>query len=134
MSRIVKDNTYDLMKNALDATNLRQSVISNNITNVNTPNFKASKVKFEATLKHAIGEGNISLSGGRNKHIGTGSLENIEVEVIADKNVRTKEDGNSVDIEKEMVDMASNQILYNALVQQINKKLSNLSYVVTGGR
>lgn len=134
MSKIVKDSTYDLMKNALDAVNLRQSVISNNISNANTPNFKASKVKFEEALKDAIGQENIALKGQRSNHIRTGSVENIQPELIRDSNSKIKVDGNNVDIEKEMVDMAANQILYNALVQQVNKKLSNLSYVVTGGR
>ncbi|WP_461205745.1 flagellar basal body rod protein FlgB [Clostridium sp. DL1XJH146] len=134
MSNIVNNNTYDLLKSSLDAVNLRQSVISNNISNVNTPNFKASRVSFEDKLKAAIGEGTLSLTGNNEKHIGTGNIENIDAEVLQDKDLKVNEDGNSVDIEKEMVDMASNQILYNALVQQVNKKLSNLSYVVTGGR
>ncbi|GAA0178088.1 flagellar basal body rod protein FlgB [Clostridium sediminicola] len=134
MSKIIKNSTYDLMKNALDAVNLRQSVLTNNISNVNTPNFKASRVKFEETLKDTIGQGNVSLKGERNNHISTSTLEDIKGKVIVDKNIKVKEDGNSVDIEKEMMDMAANQILYNALVQQVNKKLSNISYVITGGR
>ncbi len=134
MSKIVNNNTYDLLKKSLDTVNLRQSVISNNISNVNTPNFKASRVNFEDKLKAAIGEGILGLSGDNEKHIGTGNIENIDADIVQDKNLKVNEDGNSVDIEKEMVDMASNQILYNALVQQVNKKLSNLSYVVTGGR
>lgn len=133
MNNITDNNTYNLIKSALGATNVRQSVISNNISNVNTSNFKASKVEFEDTLKNVLDQNSISMRYTNEKHMSVG-LNNIQPEIIKDDTTQIKINGNNVDMEKEMVDMAANQILYNSLVQQANKKLSNLSYVISGGR
>lgn len=40
----------DLMNRALDATLLKKSVISENISNVDTPNYKRKDVSFETIL------------------------------------------------------------------------------------
>ncbi|SHH83524.1 flagellar basal body rod protein FlgB [Clostridium grantii] len=133
MNNITDNNTYNLIKSALGATNVRQSVISNNISNVNTSNFKASKVEFEDTLKNVLDQNSISMRYTNEKHMGM-ALNDIQPEIIKDDTTEIKLNGNNVDMEKEMVDMAANQILYNSLVQQANKKLSNLSYVISGGR
>ena len=42
--------------------------------------------------------------------------------------------GNSVDIDKEMADLASNQIYYNALTERISGKFSSLQNVIRGGK
>ena len=44
---------YELLKNALDASSLRQEAISSNIANVNTANYKVNQVVFESLLGKA---------------------------------------------------------------------------------
>jgi flagellar basal-body rod protein FlgB len=133
MSNITKDSTYNLIKSALSATTLRQNVISNNIANVNTADFKASNVDFEETLKNTLNGDNLSMKTTNSKHIGINGTD-IEPEIVKEEGTKIKSDGNNVDVEKEMVNMAANQILYNALVQQASKKLSSMSYVISGGK
>jgi flagellar basal-body rod protein FlgB len=133
MSNITKDSTYNLIKSALSATTLRQNVISNNIANLNTADFKASTVNFEETLKNTLNGESISMKTTNYKHIDINGT-NIQAEIVEDEGTKIKTDGNNVDVEKEMVNMAANQILYNALVQQASKKLSSISYVISGGK
>ena len=54
--------------------------------------------------------------------------------VLHTKPVSYNESGNSVDIDKEMADLASNQIYYNALTERISGKFSSLQNVIRGGK
>lgn len=48
MSNILgADGTYNILKRALDTASLRQKTISNNIANINTPNYKAKRLVFD---------------------------------------------------------------------------------------
>ena len=47
-------DTYNLLKTAMDVSQTRSELISNNIANVNTPNYKAKRVVFESQLSQAM--------------------------------------------------------------------------------
>ena len=48
-------NYINVLDKAADASWLRNEAISNNIANVDTPNYKRQDVSFEAELQHALG-------------------------------------------------------------------------------
>lgn len=43
-------------------------------------------------------------------------------------------DGNNVDIDNEMANLAANYLKYNALISQVNNRMSTTRTVITGGR
>jgi flagellar basal-body rod protein FlgB len=43
------------------------------------------------------------------------------------------QDGNTVDVDSEMAELAENQIMYRATVELINKKLGTLKYAISNG-
>jgi len=125
------DATYDLLKKSLDASALRGKVIANNIANINTKNYKELSVSFEDTLN-----GNMNadtLKTDNSKHIQTASASG-EISVQRDENTSMRQDGNNVDIDLEMSNQAANELMYDALVSQVNSKISLTSYVVGGGK
>ena len=123
------DSTYNLMKNALDAASMRQEMISSNVANVNTADYKVNKVDFETILD------NVSNGTAMNKtndlHIGLGNLEDVSPVVSKRTDTTVKENGNNVDIDIEMAEEASNSIYYNAMITQLNAKYSMLRSVIT---
>lgn len=135
MSGIVgKDNTYGLLKSALSASYIRQETLSNNIANVNTPNYKANRVLFEDELKKSISKSHIGIQATHRNHIGGNVNKEIQPKIIKDKSTTMRNDGNNVDIDLEMANLAANQLLYNTLIQQTNSKISTLRYVINEGR
>src|SRR4051812_41385073 len=56
------DGVTAAVEQALSGVSLRQRVAANNIANANTPNFRASKVDFEADLADAIQAGDPTAS------------------------------------------------------------------------
>lgn len=130
---IHKDASYGLLKTALNASMMRQDSISNNLANVNTPNFKANRVLFEEHLKKAKSGAYIGVKGTHKNHMAS-NAENIQPKIVKDQATTMRNDGNNVDIDLEMANLAANQLLYNTLIQQTNSKISSLRYVIHEGR
>lgn len=126
----ISESTYNLIKNGLNASSLRGEIISNNIANINTANFKRSYVSFEDQFKKSSSE--LSLKTTKNKHI-TDNKAAGTAKVLKDESTSMRTDGNNVDLELEKTNQAANTMLYNALVTSANGKISNLRYVITGG-
>lgn len=122
---------YSLMKKSLNASSLRSKVIANNIANINTAGYKAYKVSFEDTLKNS--QNQLELITDNSRDI-TENTDNSEIKVEQDNSASMRTDGNNVDVNNEMVNQAANTLEFNALVTQINNRLSNTRYVINGGK
>ena len=125
-----------VLQKALDASWIRHRVISNNIANVDTPNYKAYKVEFEELLRDAVRAKGLAARTANSKHLTAGgdSLERINPRIIRDRSTSTRIDGNNVDIDVQTAKLANNAIMYQALVDQLSAKLSRLKTVINEGR
>ncbi|WP_443110820.1 flagellar basal body rod protein FlgB [Caloramator sp. mosi_1] len=107
--------------------------MSNNIANLNTPGYKSKRVIFEEKLKNIMDNSSISLKTTNKNHINDGnSMQNINPQTLQDKSKSLRLDGNNVDIDLEMANLAANQILYNALVSQANSRIAMRRAVING--
>lgn len=137
---LLQDDTMKILTKALDATSVRHKAISNNIANVNTKDFKADKVLFEEQLSKAINlnkglDGGITLAATHPKHFGgVSTIDQVQPVTVKDKSTSMRLDGNNVDIDIEMAELAANQMSYEALLRRINGKISSLKAVISGGR
>ncbi|MBS4207630.1 flagellar basal body rod protein FlgB [Bacillus sp. FJAT-50079] len=121
-----------LLENALGYSSLNQKAIAQNIANVDVPNYKRKEVSFKQMLSEASGKPlNAYRSDPRHFHIQANSEHTSMYEV---KQQTYHHNGNNVDIDKEMSDLAANQIYYQALVERINGKFSTLQNVIRGGK
>ncbi len=126
----MNDLSYQLIKNGLDASAMRQKAISSNIANVNTPGYKAEKVEFESELRKAIGKSGLGMVSTAENHLGRSAAAEVSPEVVTAEGNSMNENGNNVDIDNEMVNLAANEIYYSALIEQMNIKLGSMSYVI----
>lgn len=129
----VNDKTLKALHTALNFRDMRQNLISSNISNANTPGFKAKKLDFEEALARALDvDGNMQMNVNDERHhtVGSGGFNNLEPEIYDDPNGIVSEDGNTVDVEAEMAKMAENKLMYDALVQLINKKMGIMKYAI----
>ncbi|TDT50615.1 flagellar basal body rod protein FlgB [Fonticella tunisiensis] len=135
MVQDIDRNTYILIKKSLDASAERSRVIAHNIANINTRGFKASRVVFEEKLNEILNGENIRLKTTDSKHISNGnSISDLSYDVIKDKSTSMRLDGNNVDIDSEMTNLAANTILYNTLISQANSRIAMMRYVINEGR
>jgi flagellar basal-body rod protein FlgB len=117
------------LENSLDASTLKQKVIAQNIANVDTPNYKAKQVKF-----HQEFEKQLTAHKTNDKHIDFNSSNGNGISIIDSQDTSYSHNGNNVDIDREMAEMAKNQLYYQAMVQRLNGKFNSIKLVLRGGR
>jgi len=128
------DPTIQALNQNLNLRLQNQNVISGNIANADTPGYKSKAVSFESAMRDAMDTGdNIKLEVSDPEHIGSRGPESVQADVYDDPNGVEALDGNTVDRSAEMVKMKENQILYNASVETLRKKLGMLEYGITEG-
>lgn len=124
-------NTFSVLEKSLDYSSAKQKVISQNIANVDTPNYKAKDVvknSFQEVLQASI-EANRTDARHFNFSAGHNSSP-----IVTQQNGTYNNNGNSVDMDKEMADLATNQIYYNAVTDRLSGKFSSLQNVIRGGK
>ena len=137
LEQLVNTSTIDIGSRAMAAASLRHEVLSNNIANVNTPNFRRSHVRFEDLLKKELGlDDNLLMkvvrTHDRHLPIPFGGKARAVIEQDATTNMRV--DGNNVDIDIEMAEVAKNQLYYSALANAVGGHISKLKSVITSGQ
>ena len=137
LDQIMRAPTFDYMERGLSAANLRHEVISDNLANVNTPNFKRSEVVFEELLaKELYGDddkGKLQMVRTHDRHLPFKKFERAEARVDRDDTTVMRVDNNNVDIDMEMASLAKNQLWYNAMARSLGGHISKLKSVMQGG-
>nr|WP_202049313.1 flagellar basal body rod protein FlgB [Bacillus glycinifermentans] len=123
--------TIQTLEGALQRANVKQKVISNNIANVDTPNYKAKKVSFKNMLNEESSR--IDATKTDYRHIDFKGCES-NYSIASSKQTSYQQNRNNVDIDQEMSEMAENQIQYQALVERISGKFNSLKTAITGGK
>ena len=123
---------------SLDQRLKRSEVISGNIANAETPGFRALGYDFEDQLTSmAKLDGKVPIKVSNEKHFRNAFTQangKMRADVYIKPTESVGEDGNTVDVDDEMVQMAQNQMLYRSAVEVINRKVGMLKYAINGGR
>lgn len=131
---LFSDTVPLLLKKNLDFQSQRQLLIADNISNVNTPGYKAKNIDFQSTLQEVIGQGDqLTMKATNGKHFGISSKASIKAlqpEVFEEEDA-ARSDGNNVNIDKEMMALAETQIIYNATIQMMAKRGSTIRAAIT---
>ncbi len=129
------DNRFTALEKSLDTYTKRAEALANNISNVNTPNYKRKDVQFESFLEKAIYEDGRGLVGVKTdkKHFKLGfddNLSELEGKLIEENSTTMRNDGNNVDIEKEKVEQAKNNIRYQFASTRISQNFNIIKGVI----
>jgi flagellar basal-body rod protein FlgB len=100
----------------------RQKVISSNIANINTPNYKTKELVFEDELSSSISN-NLQLKATNSRHIFNinSSSINSNPKLTEVKNLEEQNDGNNVNLDTQMSEMSKNKILFDAIQSSIKR-------------
>lgn len=135
MSGWLDSPILNILEKGLDASSLRQKVLADNVANVDTPGFKRSDVSFQEVLGQALGEENsttgLLLKRTSPQHL-PGSNENAVTGVVQEQNTSLRNDGNNVDIDREMANVAENGIYYNSVTRAISAEIALLRAAIQG--
>jgi flagellar basal-body rod protein FlgB len=112
----ISDSTTDALRVALDGLDRRQQAIASNIANLETPDYLATEINFEASLREAV----------RN---GTPAAANVSVERSL---APTRLNGNNVSIDREIVNSTETQLRQRLVVEALNGKYRMLRTAIAG--
>lgn len=129
MIRTTAFDYINVLDKAADASWKRENIIANNIANVNTPGFKRSDVDFSTLLKQELGNFQSESLDQKMKRV---DLRNLDVTAHKDfSEYSYRLDGNNVDIDTEQVELASEQIKYQALTSSISQEFARMKSVIS---
>jgi flagellar basal-body rod protein FlgB len=122
----------------LDHRLKRSEVIASNIANSETPGFRAIGYDFEDQLRSLADlDKSLQTKTTNDRHLHN-SFTRADGKITPDIYMRPTEsvgeDGNTVDVDKEMVQMSQNQLLYRSAVELISRKIGVIKYAINGGR
>ena len=133
----VNDKTLQALASAMKFREMRQEIISSNIANQEVPGYKAKRLDFEEALGRALdvdGELTMKMENPEHFNVGGGGFNNLKPTVRETTNGLVNDAGNTVDVQEEMARQAENKVMYDALVQMMNKKLGLMKYVINSER
>ena len=137
MSSQLFDKTTMGLGAAINMRLMKQNMINSNIANAETPGYHAKKMDFEDALARALdidGMRGMSTSDSNHFSLGAGGVGKVGPDIYENPEGAINNDGNTVDMEREMSSLAENSIMYKAALQLINKKLAAIRYAVSEGR
>ena len=120
----LSDVTSKSLAKTLDASALRQRAISNNIANVETPGYKRNYVSFGDELKQIM-----NADSGRERRQALDELEPIRQ---TDVQSPSRADGNNVNIDAEIADLAKNSLKYKATATILEARGAMLRGAIQG--
>lgn len=120
----------NVLKAAADASWTREEVLTNNIANVDTPNYKRQDVDFTTYLDSALSRTNGGSSSLTNR-VNNINYNDVAIRTYTDNSTLSyRTDGNNVDLSTENVELAAEQINYNALIDSMNNEFSRFKAVL----
>jgi flagellar basal-body rod protein FlgB len=110
--------TVDLLKRSMDVAVLRRNVIADNIANSGVPDFKRSTVNFAtADPRHSRTPDPADWRG-------------VEPRRVLDYLSTSKNNGNNVDPEQEIMDSVQNQLMYTLMAQAANFEFGQINLLL----
>ncbi len=117
---------FKAMESGIKAMSLKQQVHTQNIANMDTPDYKMKTFSFENAMEDAMTEKKSENSGktGKDKY-------GFEAVIGQRDNTESRIDGNNVDAESENMELYSAYVQHSAIIQKMNSVISDYRYVLT---
>jgi flagellar basal-body rod protein FlgB len=110
----VIDSLTDNLEQYMNLVSLRQKLVASNIANADTPGYKTQDLDFQASFRSA-------LDGG--------SPQAVQV-----SGLKTKNDSNNVDLDREARLLAENAMRFNVAASLMRSSISQVKEAISGGK
>lgn len=119
------DKSINLLEKMLNVSATKHKVIANNIANINTPGYKKLEVSFAEQLEKII------------KDTSTNKFDAFQPKIVVSKedtNGTVRNDGNNVDMDKEVSALMKNTLSYSVYTQLLAKKMELVKSAIENSR
>lgn len=117
------------LQSALGKATQRQSMLTNNLANVNTPGYKRQDVDFDIVLAQEMGGAQPTIGAD-----GAAQRSAQQREATRSSGTSMRVDGNNVDLEREVFSLAETELRYQALTDMTASYFQGLKSAIREGR
>jgi flagellar basal-body rod protein FlgB len=131
------DGTLSLLQRALNLRSGQHQALSANVANADTPHYKAFEVAVEEELRKLRQDGSrLQMVQTQDSHLPVKRPpgDRVRIRTAAPPDFSLRADGNTVDVDRTMGDLAENALKYKTSAQLLSSKLKSLRNVIQGGR
>jgi flagellar basal-body rod protein FlgB len=132
------DGTLSLLQRTLNLWSAQHQMLSANIANADTPHYRSFEVAVEEELRKLRPEGRgVEMARTQSAHLpvpAAAAADRVTLRPAAVPAFSLRADGNTVDIDRAMGDLAENTLKYKTSAQLLSAKLKSLKNVIQGGR
>ncbi len=128
---LLDSRSSKLLERSMDASNLRQQLLNQNLANVNTPHYKRLDIDFKSLLDN-ITKDELEMARTHPRHIINSVPEIGPVRIARETKTLSRYDTNNVDPEYEMAQVAENSLYFQALSERWKGKMTSLKMVIEG--
>lgn len=121
MSKLGNKN-FDLIAKMMSLHSSRHQVISQNVANVNTPNYRRREYNFDTALGQAMRDGSAQ------------AYRDVKGWINRPNTTPVRNNGNNVDIDQEMLALEENNLSYQIYTQLYKKKSQMVKEAIQGVR
>lgn len=113
------DVVASTLRTALDGLSMRQRVTADNISNIDTPGFRAATVDFESSLRSALADGSLASGAAVTPTTGVAGTP-------------AGPDGNNVDLQTETMTAIQSGFQYQMLTRAVDDRFSLVKTAIGG--
>jgi flagellar basal-body rod protein FlgB len=115
----ISDTTMDVLQQAMVGASIRHRALANNVANANTPGYRRTDLDFKAALRGAVDSKD------------AGALDALSYTPEVDPRAGAlRADGNTVDIDREMAQLAGNTLEYQTLAAVLKTRLRSIEAAI----
>jgi flagellar basal-body rod protein FlgB len=126
------DNVFGIHEQALLLHGQRVAVLTNNIANADTPNYKARDLDFAAVLGASDDQSPLAMSTTSEAHMIPLEGELPAGELKYRIPYQASLDGNTVEMPVEQAAFSETNVRYQASLQFINSRIAELQFAIAG--
>ncbi len=122
-AKLFQTNYGNLLKKALDVYTRQHEAISRNVSNVNNKEYTRTATDFSSELQEKVDQGRLQTPDSRHLQRSRFGAARLRSEPVAQERV---------DLNREMADLASNQIRHELVARSLQRYFSGLSAAIRG--
>jgi len=134
-SLLFSDRAPKVVRKSMDFNAQRAGIISTNIANGETPGYKAKSMEFESVLRSVSSTEFLKIKSTNSKHISPSNPDfgTVNANITTDTS-QGRVDGNNVNLEKEMTNLAETRLAYDAAITAMSKRGAIIKSAITETR
>ena len=125
------ENVFGIHESALKIREARQSILANNLANVDTPNYQAQDLDFATALDALSSVDTEALSVSDRNHIAE-DVMSFDSEISFRSPTQASLDGNTVDADRENAEFSKNALSHQATLTFMNHQIRTMLMAIRG--